>query len=160
MMTPIIDGQITSLSEWEGAGLLQAGGEKGAMFRGDRLVNSVRFGYDKTHFYMALDFIKFKPSVIRFEFIKPFFYRFALDLDGQSTPVYKAQISFDGETYLSLEANCSVKYERILEIAIPLNQLPWKEGDHIHFITQLLENDVELERHPDVGTVEFSLVQS
>lgn len=160
MMTPIIDGTISSLSEWEGAGLLQAGGEKGAMFRGERIVNSIRFGYDHTHLFLALDFIKFKPCHLRFEFIKPVSYRLTLDLNGDLDPSFNTQISFDGENYLSLEAICCAKHQNILEAAIPLNQLPWKEGDHIHFIMQILENGVELERHPDNDTISFTLLQN
>ncbi|MDL5055498.1 glycoside hydrolase family 57 protein [Oscillatoria laete-virens NRMC-F 0139] len=162
MTTPAIDGQITSLSEWEGAGLLQAGGEKGAMFRGDRLINSIRFGYDQEFFYLAVDFVKFKPCQLRFDFIKPAFYRLLLNLTNEapSTPAHSISMSFDGENYLPLGANCTASRDRILEAAIPINHLPWKEGDHIHFIIQALENGVELERHPDVGTIEFGLVQN
>ncbi len=160
MMTPVIDGQISSLSEWEGAGLLQAGGEKGAMFRGDRLLNSIRFGYDKTHFFAAVDFVKFKPCQMRFEFIKPLGYRLELALDGNETPSSSIEISFDGGKYLALGASCHAKFGNILEFSLPLSELPWKEGDHIHFILQILENSVELERHPDNDTIEFSLIQN
>ena len=46
-----------------------------------------------------------------------------------------------------------VKFDKILELGIPLADLGWKKREQAAFFVQLLEQDVELERHPDIGTL-------
>ena len=38
-------------------------------------------------------------------------------------------------------------------MGIPLADLGWKQRDQASFFIQLLDKDVELERHPDIGTL-------
>ena len=46
-----------------------------------------------------------------------------------------------------------IKFQKILEVGVPLADLGWNQREQASFFVQLLENDVELERHPDIGTL-------
>jgi hypothetical protein len=46
-----------------------------------------------------------------------------------------------------------IKFDKILELGIPLADLGWEQRDQAAFFIQLLDQDVELERHPDIGTL-------
>jgi hypothetical protein len=50
-----------------------------------------------------------------------------------------------------------IKFDRILELGVPLADLGWKTREQASFFVQLLEQDVELERHPDFGALSLTV---
>lgn len=50
-----------------------------------------------------------------------------------------------------------IKFDQIVEIGVPLTQLGWDQDDQVAFFVQLLDGDVELERHPELGTFSFTV---
>ena len=58
LISPLIDGLITSYYEWAGAGVYEAGRNMGAMYRSERCVEAVHFGVGSYDFYLRVDFRK------------------------------------------------------------------------------------------------------
>ena len=59
-ITPSIDGLLTHFYEWAGAGAFDTKKVGNSMHRVDRYADTIRFGFDKTYFYIRLDFINKK----------------------------------------------------------------------------------------------------
>jgi alpha-amylase/alpha-mannosidase (GH57 family) len=160
LITPTIDGLITSYYEWAGAGVYEAGRNMGAMYRSERCVEAVHFGANLTTFYLRVDFrkdIQLPPKVeLRVNFIEPTHRALIIELtpglnradlwvtDPESAPRKLTEINL-------------VKLDKILELGISLSELGWKQREQATFFIQLLDLDVELERHPDIGTLSLSV---
>jgi hypothetical protein len=157
LITPVIDGLITSYYEWAGAGVYEAGRNMGAMYRSERCVEAVHFGSDLTTFYLRVDFRKGvqipAKATLRVNFVDPthralIVSRLKPDLDGA-----QLWLTDPDAAYRKLIDVRLIKFEKILELGVPLADLGWKQREQASFFVQLLENDVELERHPDIGTL-------
>ena len=157
LITPQIDGLITSYYEWAGAGVYEAGRNMGAMYRSERCVDAVHFGADLTTFYLRVDFRKGVelPSqvALRVNFVDPTHRALMVP---NLTPRLKTAalwVTEPASSYRKLIDVELIKFDRILELGIPLAALGWNQREQASFFVQLLEQDVELERHPDIGTL-------
>jgi alpha-amylase/alpha-mannosidase (GH57 family) len=161
LITPTIDGLITSYYEWAGAGVYEAGRNMGAMYRSERCVEAVQFGADLTTFWLRVDFrkdVELPPKVgLRVNFVDPT-HRALVVL--QLTPdLKKAELWVtdpEGASRKLTETNL-IKFDKILELGIALADLGWKQREQAAFFIQLLDGDVELERHPDIGTLTLTV---
>ena len=62
-----------------------------------------------------------------------------------------------GSSYKKLVPVNLIKFDKILELGIPLAELGWNTRDQAAFFLQLHEDDVEQERHPDIGTLNLTV---
>src|SRR5438094_5799834 len=62
MIEPQIDGYASSYFEWIGAGSYEAGTEQGAMFRAERNVERLHFGFSEEALFLRLDFTKWNGA--------------------------------------------------------------------------------------------------
>ncbi len=148
---------MTSYYEWAGAGVYEAGRNMGAMYRSVHCVETVHFGSDLTTFYLRVDFRKGveipAKATLRVNFVDPthralIVPRLKPDLDAA-----ELWLTDPDATYRKLIDVRLIKFVKILEVGVPLADLGWKQREQASFFVQLLENDVELERHPDIGTL-------
>ncbi len=162
LVTPQIDGQITSYYEWTGSGVYEAGRSMGAMFRSDRLVENVYFGFDLNNLYLRVDVrpdVKLpKQAALRINFIQP--------QQAHAIVIPKLKLGHprcelwdtEGEKGgRKLGEITRIAFGRILELAVPFSTLGWKPGDVVAFSTQLLDGQVEMERHPEMGVLSFEV---
>ena len=161
LITPQIDGLITSYYEWAGAGLYEAGRNLGAMYRSERCIEAVHFGSDLTTFYLRVDFRKGvelpSKAALRVNFVDPTHRALMV---SSLTPTLKTAALWDTEPTSSSRKLIDVeliKFDRILELGIPLTALGWNKREQASFFVQLLEQDVELERHPDIGALNLTV---
>jgi alpha-amylase/alpha-mannosidase (GH57 family) len=161
LVTPQIDGQITSYYEWAGAGVYEAVRSLGAMYRSERYIDAVHFGCDLTTFYLRVDFrkdVELPPKVsLRVNLVDPthralVVSRLAPDLDRA-----ELWLTDPGSSYRKLIDVRLIKFDRILELGVPLADLGWNQREQASFFVQLLEQDVELERHPDIGALSLTV---
>jgi hypothetical protein len=157
LVTPQIDGLITSYYEWAGAGVYEAGRSLGAMYRSERCVEAIHFGCDLTTFYLRVDFRKDVAlpgkALLRVNFVDPT--HRALTVPRLARELDRAELWLTevGSSYRKLMDVGLIKFDRILELGVPLANLGWKTREQASFFVQLLEQDVELERHPDFGAL-------
>ncbi len=159
LITPQIDGVITSYYEWAGAGLYEVGRSQSAMYQAERIVEAIHFGGDLRQFAFRLD-VRGDPEnlpgnlTLRINFLQP--HGESLVVSGFAVGVSQAEL-FDTSAAVprKIGETREVRFLRVLEVAMPYETLRWKARDEVLFFAQLLQNGVELERYPAVGTLGF-----
>ena len=155
LIQPVIDGQVTSFYEWSGAGIYEAGRAMGAMYQAERLIQSIHFGFDTEQLFLRIDFRKdadltASPTGLRISFLQPEVATLdILQFAGGGASVIGKLIKGD----LSVVNVPNIRFQQILEIALPFAMLNWRSKQQITFFVQLHAHTVDLERHPEVGTL-------
>jgi len=161
LVSPTIDGLITSYYEWMGAGVYEAGRNLVAMYRSERCIESIHFGSDLENFYLRVDFQKGvtlpAKASLRINFVDPTHRALIVPHLGSDTKSAELWLTESDSSFRKLSEVNSIKIVRILELAIPLKDLGWKKRQQAAFFVQLLDHDVELERHPDIGTLNLTV---
>jgi alpha-amylase/alpha-mannosidase (GH57 family) len=162
LITPQIDGQVTSFYEWSGAGVYEAGRSLGAMYRSERIVEAIHFGTDLKQFYLRVDLLPRtempKRAVLRVNFIQPHHHAIVVPQLHRSGAMKGELLDTNPATgYHALGELTQIASGRIVELAVPFSMLHWEQRDEVAFFIQLLEDDVELERHPEMGTLSFTV---
>ena len=159
LITPQIDGEVTSFYEWSGAGVYEAGRAMTAMYRAERFMEAVHFGCDLKCFYLRVDFRQLDKlpakSALRLNFIQPRHRAIVIPRIERGRPQCELWDTSPEGSYQKLADLAYVRLQRVLELAVPLNSVGWNYGDQVGFFAQLLESEVEMERHPDMGTMSF-----
>jgi len=161
LITPVIDGLMTSYYEWAGAGVYEAGRNMGAMYRSERAVDAIHFGADLTTFYLRVDLRKGAElpagAALRVNFVDPT--HRALIVGRLAPDLASAELwATDPDSKSRKLGDIRlIKFDKILELGIPLADLGWKQREEAAFFVQLLDKDVELERHPDIGTLNMTV---
>jgi alpha-amylase/alpha-mannosidase (GH57 family) len=157
LVTPVIDGLMTSYYEWASAGVYEAGRGMGAMYRSERCVEAVYFGCDLTTFYLRVDFrqgvVLREEAALRVNFVGPTHRALIIPRLKPGTGAGELWLTDPGADNRKLMEVKQIKFEKILELGIPLAELGWKQREQASFFVQLQENGVELERHPEIGTL-------
>ncbi len=161
LVTPTIDGQITSYYEWMGAGVYEAGRNLVAMYRSERCIESIHYGSDLVNFYLRVDFKKDvtlpAKASLRVNLVEPT--HRALIVPRLTTKLKSAELwlTESDSSYRKLSDVTTIKFDRILEVGVPLSELGWEKRQLAALFVQLLDQDVELERHPDIGTLNLTV---
>jgi alpha-amylase/alpha-mannosidase (GH57 family) len=161
LITPTIDGKVTSFYEWAGSGLYEAEQGQTTMYRNDRLLDAIHYGYDLTNFYLRADFrpqaIWPSNAALHLHFHKPT--RRLLEI----TPLERGRciamlfaISENGRAEKRL-GPATVAFQEVLEAAIPFRDLGWNNGEQVAFVLQLHRQGVEQEEHPSGTELTFHL---
>lgn len=139
--------------------MYEAGRAMGAMYRTERFVDSIHFGCDMQSFYLRVDF---RPktklpakTVLRANFILP--HHRAIIVPHLKPKLMKCELweTNPDSVPTKLGKVEQFRFEHIVEIGVSLKQLGWNQGDQVGFFIQLLDVDVELERHPEIGVLSF-----
>ena len=156
LIHPSIDGQLTSFYEWTGAGIYEAGRAMGAMYQTERFIESIHFGFDTTQMFLRIDFRKDAnlptQTGLRMQFLQP--QPATLNIADLTTPVIEGNLTIGDRPSISIP---DIRYGKILEIGLPFTKLDWCSGQIITFTVHLQVNNVDLERHPDVGLLTVTL---
>lgn len=160
LITPQIDGRVTSFYEWVGAGLYQAGRAMTAMYRSERIVDRIHFGSDLANLYLRVDFrkdVKLADEVVlRINFIRPSQYAVSISpLSGSVLPKAKLWDTNPQSGISELGEVGRISYQEVLELAVAFQALNLSKREHVAFFVQILDRSVEIERHPEMGTMSF-----
>ena len=149
---PAIDGQLTSFYEWTGAGIYEAGRAMGAMYQAERFIESIHFGFDTTQLFLRVDFRKsvtLPPQTgFRIQFLQP--QAAILNISDLTAPVINGNLTVGDHPGILIS---DIRYGKILEIALPFAKLDLCFAQLITFTAHIHVKNVDMERHPDVGTL-------
>ncbi len=157
---PVLDGRITSAEEWVSAGVHRVPLVGTTMRRGPSGVQQVRFGVGGERFHVlvetagaASDLLKRSEVVVSFP--GPTALRYRVGLRDGRVGVRREERTAMG--WLDRPTGAQVAADACLESSIPLKEL--RPGPHrrLEFRVLLLQGEVELERHPEVGPLVISL---
>jgi hypothetical protein len=178
---PVLDGRITSPEEWIAAGVHRVPIVGGAMRRGPCHVESLRFGVggERLHLMVetrltALELLA--RGELAFSFPGPTTLRYRLGTRDTrarsggargeseeglgSLQVLRLDVRREERTGMgwvrgATEARAAAV--TCVEVSIPLSELRPGPGRKLEFRVLVLQGDVEVERHPEVGPIEISL---
>ncbi|MFV0443237.1 MAG: alpha-amylase/alpha-mannosidase [Planctomycetaceae bacterium] len=153
-----IDGEQTSFFEWTGAGLYEAGSERGSMTMvSDGLVRQVLFGFDSRNLFVRIDTAADARQTLRdcdnlrLRFVEP--QETELVVSGWKTGELHSTLRRHGEEQ-SLEGRRAVA-RRVVELAIPFELLEVKPGESLGFFVELFAGGQSIDRTPQEGTIDL-----
>jgi alpha-amylase/alpha-mannosidase (GH57 family) len=161
LIMPLIDGQITSYYEWSGSGVYEAGRAMSAMYRSERMVDSIHFGFDLNNLYLRIDLRSGSQipgkTALRVNFVQPRHHTIIIPKLRPGHPKCELWSSDPEQGSQKLGEMTRVAFGKIVELAVPFSALGWQPREGAAFFAQLLDNQVELERHPEMGTLSFTV---
>ena len=156
LIQPVIDGQVTSFYEWAGAGLYETGRAMGAMYQAERLIENIHFGFNTEQLFLRIDFRKHAELTatvsLRIRFLQP--QLATLIIPAITADVAGGQLIVGELPAVEIQ---DIRYYKIVELAVPFTKLGWQPRQQVAFFIQLLVNDIEMERHPEVGSLTVTL---
>lgn len=142
--TPHIDGLVSDYFEWLGAGRAELG-TSGAMHAATELFSVLYFGYDRDNFYLRIDplepFELADRQCLELRLATPARWSLAL-----RAGCCQAELRQAGRSRIA--ARCPAVCGKVIEIALPLNQLKLSPGDQLQCSLLLVEAEQELARWP------------
>ncbi|MEI8341594.1 MAG: hypothetical protein WCH43_08690, partial [Verrucomicrobiota bacterium] len=153
LIAPRIDGRLSSYFEWMGAGSYEAGSEQGAMFRSERFLEKMHFGFSEESLCLRIDLRKWGGLSVAVRFFQPD--RFLL----KTKPLTR-----DGRQEFTITTPAGIEIKRntlaavdIIEWEIAMLDLALKPGDTVAFQLRVLQDGIERERYPEGGPVQLSV---
>ena len=157
LVSPVLDGQVTSYFEWLPAGEVETDQPSGTMTGGEHRDPEVRrllFGFDLENLYLRLDLGSpagqklahgFRCSV---SFTAPADHRLAVMGTNRGPTIELQRKGTDGTWTSVPEAAPQVAADEILEVAVPFADLGLRPNASFAFFVTLHNRAIELERHP------------
>ena len=158
LLTPVIDGRVTTFYEWLSAGWFPASGPAGAMSGGISLISSMYYGFDLDMMYFRFDFTpQEEPIDIT---------RWSLALYIQNGEGYRIDLSLAQPRSYLLYRKAKDKWIRrmhrtdvavgkVIELGVSFADINMKGGQRGFFMVVVSEDGLEQERLPRTGTVMF-----
>jgi len=156
IITPRLDGILTTFFEWHEAGRYETGQSHGAMFQGEKVIRAVYYGFDTENFYLRLDIYPEATKRTNLQLRIQFEEKEVLDFlwspaTGKITPA-------NDQT----NGLCRIACRKVVEIGMPFEGIHSKKNDTVRFHVLLAQGHgedppLELERHPATGSLEFQV---
>jgi hypothetical protein len=149
-ITPRLDGKTTSYFDWLSAGSAVPGGG-GSMYRTDRFLDKILFGFDLRNFYLKIDLapakmMEFPPTnSIQVQFTSPKECLLALECEEKN--IWRCRTI----QWPAPDKPPAFAGFKILELGIPLDVLEVREPVEVTFFVTVLDNGREVERLPSTG---------
>jgi len=157
-LKPIIDGKRTHYYEWQQAGFFDPRKAGGTMHKVSSLVSGIYFGSDKSRVYFRIDTTISRDEFDRggYEFIlellEPARYKILLK-DGKATIFQRV----DEKEWRLISSELEFSYLKIMELAVPMSLLQFKEEKEIWFRLIGERQGKEIERWPAMDVIRFDL---
>src|SRR5581483_8152423 len=159
-ITATIDGQVTSYFEWIGAGLYRVDERSGSMHGKKFLVEEVRYGSDRSYFYIRVDFHSSNDEPLAETEA-----RFTVRADGGSK-VSSIDVRLShGEARVVgqklANPSCAPEpavvcaFEKVLEVAFSLEQLGVETGGGLSFQLSFWQGGLPVDALPQHGWIEM-----
>jgi hypothetical protein len=155
LLSPSVDGRMTTYFEWQGSGLYRPAQTRGSMFGGAQAFSALYYGFDLQSLYLRLDPAE-SPQ------------RTAEACDALRVVVRSSEreqrveipLVPDGSVQPGRlgEARCGTAcYARLLEVALPFAPLGLAAGTRVAVAVHALRGEVDLERLPTTGWLTFAV---
>jgi alpha-amylase/alpha-mannosidase (GH57 family) len=153
IIEPEIDGALSSYFEWMGAGFYQPGSEQSAMYRSERLLDGIRFGFGAESLYLRFDFLKWGNASLKVVFYEP---RGFMLLSGQLPTNGPGEFTLTTPGGVQLRRT-SIASRDIVEWEVPLLDLALKPGAPVAFQVRVLAGGIETEKYPETAAIQLTV---
>ena len=158
LLTPEIDGRMTTFYEWLSAGWFPATGPEGAMSGGKHLISSIYYGFDLKSLYFRFDFARHEEPLDITDW--------SLSIQIQNGEHYRIDVSLDNpdnyllfrkskDNWIRRTRKKDVAVGKIIELGISFNDLNMESGQRGFFTVTICEKGLERERLPRTGNISF-----
>lgn len=156
LLAPGIDGRLSSYFEWIGAGTYHAGSEQGAMYRAERFLDTIRFGFDERTLFLRLDPAKWVADLtVEILFSNPPDLRATAQPTRGGGPVTYTLRRADGTPPTTRAEGLAA--DEFIEWALPLADLGAPPGSEIAFRVRVLLDGIERETYPEEGPFQLAV---
>ncbi len=138
LLSPAIDGRVTSFYEWTGAGVYNVMHEGGTMHRSQSLLRTIHYGFDLQHLYVRLDGSDHLLDPVKLP-------ELSVVLDIRKPAAMKLTVPIDGKLQQNGTAGA---LDQLIEVKVPFALITAEKQATIEFYVSLHSNGQELERHP------------
>ena len=152
LISPVIDGSASPFYNWAGAGTYTAGSEQGAMFRDDRFIQTIRYGFDEAQMYIRIDLRRWGQFKLALTFHHPA--GVMIITPALSQGLHANLTRTERGTELSVGV---IAAGEIVELAIPFRDLGIAAGSILQFQLKLFHNGIERECYPESAPIEFTV---
>ncbi len=156
LISPKLTGSGGSYFDWIGAGSYTAGAEQGAMYRSERLLEKMLFGFDDTRLCLRLDLSRWAGISLAIHFSQPAGYiarTLALTTPGRQVFTIKRPRGKD------LSRDTLVAGETIVWTLL-LADLGVGEDAPVSFKAQILKDGIERESYPENDPIKLTAPSS
>ncbi|MCG2677113.1 glycoside hydrolase family 57 protein [bacterium] len=161
LVTPLIDGKITSYHEWLAGGWYRVGGRGGTRHRGQSVINGIGYGFDRSHLYLLLEVnmeeaqLSSPPFSFFVTIKKPRPFRIEGTLKRNSKDSLVWDLSSGASMLLSTAARGELRpddgrvaIDEVVEIALPFSLLKIKPKDEVLFTVGIGRQEALIEEWP------------
>lgn len=153
LISPRINGSRGSYFDWIGAGSYTAGSEQGAMYRSDRFLEKMYFGFDENALFLRLDLLKWDHIALAVKFFQPEGFLLKTEVIHRNGAQNYSVTTPSGKVF----SQNTFAAEDIIEWRIALADLALKAGTAISFQVQILQDGIERESYPEGGPIKLTV---
>jgi len=166
LIKPKINGRVSDYFEWKGAGYYECARGDKAIALGCRYVTHVYYGFDLQNLYLRFDLdtsseIRPEDAGIRLHvlFNSGQFQRLSLPLylNLAAEKKFFLERLVDGGLFHKIRDYDTVALDKILELAVPFEDLGFRPGQEVEFFTSLKNDKIEIIRLPRESTLKFTV---
>lgn len=153
-LAPTLDGRVTDFFEWRGAGTINTRPPLGAMWKADRLLTAIRFGWSGDRLFLRLDpdeAAEPRQASLAMEIVlhgPRHHVRLVFSLAPPGPDSFQLFQQRDTGTWDEQGSYRSICAGTITELAIPVQDLHLEPGDTVHMSLIVLEHGLEVARYP------------
>ena len=154
LLTPTIDGEVSSFFEWRGAGTIDPLPPLGAMWKSSRIFNFIGFGYNLDALFLRFDVnesasdsqaernieLKMTAPHVRHEVV--------FSLFSRTRETYTLSSATSEGAYTEVRRCNSIARRSVIELAIPFRDLKLHAGQEFKMTLVVTEHGLEIERYP------------
>ena len=159
VLSPTLDGEVSSYFEWVGAGQVELAAAAGSMHRVAQtlqpMVTGLRFGFDHRRFFLRVDFNRRASDVLADKgtvdvtFLSPPDVRLSVRQAGAGQAVAVVERRLEPGSWEPLpSAEAAAAAGSVLEIAVDWHSLGVAAGGRLKCFVAVCRSGQELERHP------------
>jgi signal transduction histidine kinase len=158
LLSPTIDGKVSSFFEWRGAGTIDPSPPLGAMWRSRRLFSHIGFGYSLDQLFLRLDL---HPEASVSELSQAELHVAAAEVRHKLVFSLRPTAADQLTLYSALEERAyaksgqfnTIRNAAIIELAVPFKDLMLHAGQQFKLSLVVTEHGQELERYPHQQSV-------
>ncbi|MEK6679893.1 MAG: glycoside hydrolase family 57 protein, partial [Nitrospirota bacterium] len=133
-ITPLIDGRVTDYFEWIEAGCIISARHRGTMYKTERFLEEIYYGFDLNKLYIRIDPVlnieleeDLKAEIIIFDNEE---FRLVFPFGKKDVSSYTLIRAFNGKTEKIKDIE-SIKADKVIELSIPFSELNLKTGENV-----------------------------
>ena len=152
-IAPSIDGKLSSYFEWIGAARYEAGCEMGAMFRAERFVKQLFYGFSEDSLVLRIDLSKWAPVALKLTMLQPQRLEVSTDILSRNGPQSFTLNSPEGTAI----RRTSLASREIIEWSLRFTDLGLEPGQPLAFKLGLLHEGIEKETYPEAAPFQLTV---